>query len=497
MVSIDPFYFFENSPYTRMLLEHTKGEGFRVIKANDAFYDDFAISKRKKKILLSELEGVEDPERIYRSLLRCLESGQAFHMEIRKTSREGGRFYTFAANLINFENKRLINVMTLPDPLHYSVLKQERDDAQILFNSIFQTSDSGIVVIDHNRRIVRVNNPFLQRFRWRIQDIIGKDFTIIFPDSAAKKALHNHELSLKGESSETWETALNTGDGVQADVLATSAMMEMSQKRRFHMMTFIDISDRIQIERNLIVAKEDADQANKAKSDFLANMSHELRTPLNAIIGFSEMMMNNIYGPLGNERYQEYLEDINTSAHHLLSIINDVLDMSKIEAGRLDLDDSLISPTEMARAMIRIMESRTLKEKQQIILKSEENVPRIRADERLLRQILMNLLSNAVKFTPAGKNIYVHVVFCEEQSKVCIKVQDEGIGIPEDQVNAVMEPFGQVSDPHQNKGQGTGLGLPLARAMMELHGGTLTIESKQGVGTTVTCCFPEDRKVNE
>lgn len=493
---LDTFYFFENSPYSRLLLDYDPvKQDFFVFKANEIFYQDFDIKKKKNVKFLGE-DKIKEFDHIKRLLVRCIENGSPFNTEVKKIYKNGTRFYTFAANQIEIDGKKYVNVTFIPDPLNYSVLKQERDDAQILFNSIFQTSDSSIVVIDHNRRIVRVNNVFLKKFDWRIQDVIGKDFTIIFPEAAIDQALTNHESALKGESSETWETSINRGNGEYTDVLATSAMLEMTQKRRFHMMTLIDISDRKKIERNLILAKENALMASKAKSDFLANMSHELRTPLNAIIGFSEMMMNNVYGPLGSERYQEYLEDVHASAQHLLAIINDVLDMSKIEAGRLELDERVIKPGDLAAAMARIMESRTVKGGQNLVLNLDENISKIDVDERLLRQILMNLLSNAVKFTPVDKEIKLSVLN-NDDGGLCYIVEDQGIGIPDDQVQAVMEPFGQVSDPMMNSGQGTGLGLPLAKAMMELHGGSLVIESKQGDGTKVTCCFPPSRVVKE
>jgi signal transduction histidine kinase len=238
----------------------------------------------------------------------------------------------------------------------------------------------------------------------------------------------------------------------------------------------------------LLVAKTEAERANHAKSEFLANMSHELRTPLNAIIGFSDVMSRQLLGPLGSDKYRIYADDIGNSGKHLLQIINDVLDMAKIEAGRGELTLATCDIGEIVAACLRMVSERA--EAGQIMLATESagDLPPLIADERALRQVLLNLLSNAVKFTRPGGCVTVATAAAE--SGLVITVADTGIGIAEQDLAHVLEPFAQADGGLARNFEGTGLGLPIARALMALHGGSLELASAAGVGTTVTLRLP-------
>lgn len=387
---------------------------------------------------------------------------------------------------------RMIDVMARPDMVDSMQLQRERDDAITLLTSLFDASGLGIIVTDHHGRIVRVNDTFLSDYEWRREELLGEEFTLFLPpeDHSISRKLH-HAFIERGKHG-TRELQLVKKDGSIADVIVTTALLELSQKRRFMVTTIRDITERKNMIRNLRRAKEDADAANRAKSSFLANMSHELRTPLNAIIGFSELMRNKTFGPVGNPKYEDYLEDIHISARHLLEIINDVLDMSKIEAGKVELVESEVSVEEVLESVLRIMSDRA--EAAQITLDFQvaDKLPHIRADQRLLRQILINLVSNSVKFSQAGQSVRVNASMLPD-SHMRISVEDAGCGIPQEKLKHVLEPFGQVADPKYYSGQGTGLGLPLAKAMAELHGGKLTLESQEGVGTRVFLDLPIER----
>jgi signal transduction histidine kinase len=250
-----------------------------------------------------------------------------------------------------------------------------------------------------------------------------------------------------------------------------------------------------QVTERLAVAVDAAEQASVAKSQLLANMSHELRTPLNAIIGFSEMIEAQHFGPVGNPRYIDYVKDISKSGHHLLSIINDILDLSKIEAGRANIQDeeefNLAAVIEATMRMVRPMAERG-----QVALEAPQEGRGLRlvAVERMVCQILLNLLSNAIKFTPAGGRISVSAVRTPENG-LLVAVADTGLGMAPHEVKIALTPFGQIQNAHSRKHVGTGLGLPLARAMMELHGGALRVASAAGQGTTVSLVFPPERVV--
>lgn len=372
-------------------------------------------------------------------------------------------------------------------------LQQERDDAISLLTSVFDVSEVGIVVTDDNQNIIRVNDSFIRIYGWARDELIGQPFVNLIADEDRERAQRNHEEFMRSGIRSSGEMKIVRKDSNVANALFTTAALELSLGRRFQVTTIMDITLRKQMELSLRLAKEQADAANQAKSTFLANMSHELRTPLNAIIGFSEMMMKETFGALGNDKYKEYMTDIHISAKHLLEIINEVLDMSKIEAGRVELDEEYMDVGNLIVSVGRMMASRAFSSG----LKIEENVqgdlPPLYADPRLVRQILINLVGNAVKYSNTDGVITVGARR-EETDELTLFVMDEGVGIPKEKIALALEPFGQVSMAQNNEPvQGTGLGLPLAKAMTELHGGTLRLESDTHKGTKVFVEFPAER----
>jgi two-component system cell cycle sensor histidine kinase PleC len=232
-----------------------------------------------------------------------------------------------------------------------------------------------------------------------------------------------------------------------------------------------------------------AEAANQAKSEFLANMSHELRTPLNAINGFSEIMAGEMFGPLGDQRYKGYAGDILKSGQHLLSLINDILDMAKIEAGKLSLHYDTLSLRELCDDAVRLMRGKIAECGLTISVDSPADLPDIEADHRGVKQVLLNLISNAVKFTPEGGAILV-AVRMEPGAMVRVTVSDTGIGIAPEDLARLARPFEQVEGQHSKTTQGTGLGLALTKSLIELHGGELTMDSEPGRGTTVAFTLP-------
>lgn len=250
-----------------------------------------------------------------------------------------------------------------------------------------------------------------------------------------------------------------------------------------------DITRRVANERNLRAAKEAAETANMTRAQFLANVSHELRTPLNAIIGFSEMLEQGLAGTL-NEKQQEYSQIVRQSGQHLLNVINDILDLAKIDAGKLEIhEDNAIELSPIIKACVALMRGHSAAATVSLSADVPEDLPPVVGDPIRLKQILLNLLSNGIKFTPPGGSVTVSAD-AQGEGKVVLAVRDTGIGMTADEVEIAFQPFGQVDAGLNRANEGTGLGLPLARRLAELHGGSLHVESQKGSGTTVTVTLP-------
>lgn len=241
--------------------------------------------------------------------------------------------------------------------------------------------------------------------------------------------------------------------------------------------------------RELEMARIAEEKANRAKSEFLATMSHELRTPLNAIIGFASLIGDEAFGPVQPTRYRDYAKDIHSSGTHLLGLINEILDMSKVEAGRLELHPSLMDVEEVIGSATRLVRPQAQAVGHELVIELDDGLPPIFADQRCLKQMLVNLLSNAVKFTPDGGRITVKAGLAPDGGFI-ISVEDNGIGIPQDRMEAVLKPFVQEDSAFNRKHNGTGLGLPLVKALAEAHGGIFRLESSLGSGTRGILLLP-------
>jgi PAS domain S-box-containing protein len=247
---------------------------------------------------------------------------------------------------------------------------------------------------------------------------------------------------------------------------------------------------------DLRVARDDADTANRAKSEFLALMSHELRTPLNAIIGFSDIIKNEFFGSVGNTQYRDYADDIHASGQHLLALINDILDLSKVESGTDDLHEADIEISRLVSAVLMMVRPRAESDGIALEVDLPDDLPGLWADELKLKQILINPLTNAVKFTDAGGTVTLKV-WCRQDSGFVFQITDTGVGIAAQDIGTALSRFGQVDSPMTRSHEGTGLGLPLAKALAELHGGTFDLQSELGVGTTVMIRFPAVRIMHD
>lgn len=258
--------------------------------------------------------------------------------------------------------------------------------------------------------------------------------------------------------------------------------------------TVSDITERKLFERELIKAKEEAELSSRSKTEFLAHMSHELRTPLNAIIGFSDIMKQEVFGPVGNDRYVDYNATVNMAGRHLMQIVSDIIDLGKIEAGQTRLDDTLCDLEEIAEACIQLVAARARDEKLTLVKEIDPTIPWLRGDTIRIKQIVLNLITNSIKFTQAGGRV-VLAIDRTENAEMRIRVSDSGIGIARKDIPRALSRFGRLGSPYTRDVDGMGLGLTLVQTFAGLHGAHFRLDSEEGKGTTVVIVFPAERSV--
>ena len=374
----------------------------------------------------------------------------------------------------------------------------EEDEKIAELEAILDTATDGVIVLNEDGHILRMNHSAEALFEVDRHNVAGGSVLNLLAEESHKVML-DYLASLKAND---LASILNTGrevvgtvaSGGQIPLTMTMGRIAIPGTRRF-CAVLRDMSEWRNAQEQLLAEKQKAELASEQKSAFLAKVSHEIRTPLNAIIGFSEVMVEERFGTIGTERYKDYLNDIRVSGKHIMSLINDLLDLSKVEAGKLTLD---VQPTDinaLVQESVGLMQPQSTSD--QIIVRTSlgSNLPRIAADERSLRQIILNLLSNGLKFTPSGGQIIISTLL-EDDGAVKLRIRDTGVGMSEEEIKDAFEPFRQIA-PTRNTETGTGLGLPLTKALVEINKARLNITSEKNHGTLVEVHFPKDRIVVE
>lgn len=373
-------------------------------------------------------------------------------------------------------------------------LTQSVEQNEEKFQAIFDNAATGIARIGPDGAWLEVNRKLCKLLDYTEEELYERTFQeLTHPDDLAENlALYNKALS--GEiNAYNMEKRFRRKDGTHFWAeLSVSLVRDANGQPKYFISIIQRIDARKRAEAALRHAKGEADKANRAKSDFLAAMSHDLRTPLNAIMGFSEMMRSKIFGPLGDKRYEEYVTHIHKSGSLLISLINDVLDLSKVEAGKYELHEEDIDLRALCDDCVQQLSAIATLSEVTVTADLPAALPKVIADERALVQVLNNLLSNAVKFTPAGGTVQITARH-DPAHGISLSVTDTGIGMSEDDTERAMQPFEQAESNTTHVNKGTGLGLYLCIRFMELLGGGLAIDSAPGRGTTVTVTIPEER----
>jgi two-component system, cell cycle sensor histidine kinase PleC len=348
-----------------------------------------------------------------------------------------------------------------------------------------------VCATDGEGRYIFCNHRFASFVGLRPGRLIGRRPLEAHDDALGRRLAELDARLLAGEIlPSSFEEEIVDRDGNFCDLLTTKSVYHDGDGTMVVTVS-LDITARKRAEIDLMAMKEHAEVANRSKTEFLANMSHELRTPLNAIIGFSQVMAGEMLGPITTTRYVGYARDILASAEHLLGIINDILDVSKLEAGKLELLEEVIDLPKAVADLIVLVEGKAKAADIRLVARQEGDVPLLRADLRKVKQIVLNLVTNAIKFSRSGSE--VEIALKNDAGAAAIAVTDRGIGMDAHEAELATTRFGQVTGPWTREHAGTGLGLPLAIGLAELHGATLTITSTKGVGTTVMVVFPVAR----
>ncbi|HLJ71333.1 MAG TPA: histidine kinase dimerization/phospho-acceptor domain-containing protein [Roseiarcus sp.] len=356
--------------------------------------------------------------------------------------------------------------------------------------AILNVAADAALALDRDGKILSLNRSGEALFGVEARDVLGEDFAALFTPKerdAARAAFEALRASgLESLADEGREMLALGKDGREIPLFMTMARIGTAAEAKF-CAVMRDMTRWKEIERDLEDARRQAEKASALKSEFLAKISHEIRTPLNAIIGFAEVMMEERFGPIGNERYKDYVKDIHGSGGHVMSLVNDLLDLSKIEAGKADLKLAPIDANLIIQECLTLMQPQAAHERVIMRASLAEKLPRVVADERSLRQIMLNLMSNAVKFNEPGGQVIVSTAL-NDSGQAVIRVRDTGVGMSEGEIATALEPYGRIAT--DRPAGGAGLGLPLTKALTEANRAQFSIRSGKEQGTLVELAFP-------
>jgi PAS domain S-box-containing protein len=355
--------------------------------------------------------------------------------------------------------------------------------------TLLDSAADGMLTLDESGRVLAMSRGAEALFGYDAKEVAGESFLILFAPPSQSDAAARLERAKRDEPPARGGDELAGRDRRGQTIALTMTLARVASASPVRYCAALrDLGRSKATERALEAARNTAEQANARKTEYLARISHEVRTPLHAILGFAEVIIEERFGPIGNDRYKDYVKDIHASARHVMSLATDLLDLAKIEAGKLELEFAPVDANQIVRECVSLMQPQAAHERIIMRLSLLERLPPVMADERALRQILLNLLSNAVKFNEPGGQVIVSTAL-DEAGQAVIRVRDTGVGMNETEIAAALEPFRQVGDAAQRAG-GAGLGLPLTKALAEANHADFSIKSRKQQGTLVEVAFP-------
>jgi len=427
-------------------------------------------------------------------------AGRGFlqHYEARILNTEGATIWVdcYASRIVWQGEPASMVAMT--DITARKKIEEAQRRSEKLLSTVFQASPDPISLTTmSDGRYIDVNESFLKALGWRRSDVIGRTATEIgfWKDPDFRQRMI--EALRRDGRVRDLPSQVRQPNGEIRDFIYSIDVIQFEEESLL-LGIGRDVTELRRSAHRLRESMESAEIANRAKSEFLANMSHELRTPLNAILGFSEIIGGEMFGSTGHPRYVDYAKDIYSSGHMLLQIIDDLLDLSRVEHGKLELHAESLTAKDVIEGCLRLVEGRAREARLRIAIDLPDRSLRFEADPLRLRQVLLNLLTNAVKFTLANGSITIGARRVDgggaDTGEIAFFVADTGIGMTQGEIALALQPFGQVANAMTRQHTGAGLGVPLAKGLTELHGGRLVIESKPGAGTRVTVTLPETRR---
>lgn len=425
--------------------------------------------------------------------------------------------FMLVAQRRNREIERLIDEISKTNSNMKSEI-EERVQTERKFRKLIEAAPDATVICDRYGGIVHINARAEELFGYTKVELLGQKIEILMPKRYRgghhlhRTGFYQHsqtramggdlELHAVTKSGREFPAEIGLGPiGSGEDWLVSTSIRDTTQRKiyetelnRAREQAESQASDLEELNITLTVAKDQAEAAVRTKSEFLTLMSHELRTPLNAVLGFSQILQSESYGPLGDQKYLQYVDNIYTSGQNLLELIENILDLTKFDSGRLTLEEEDVDVGELIVRTVRLLKERALSGGVDLQFDVDDNLMFLHGDQRKLNQILFCLISNGIKFTETGGNVDVRA-WCEEQNGFVIQVADTGIGMERNDISKALAPFGQVDSALTRQYGGSGLGLSLTKALVDLHGGSLNLQSEPNIGTTVTIRFPANRIV--